>query len=86
MGIDSDLLILKSSLNMQNGALMDNTEEPEFKLKLRGLTREDEISQKGMVVIRIIAITWLIAQSNKSSYLEGRREGYRYYPGVKIFW
>jgi predicted amidohydrolase/GNAT superfamily N-acetyltransferase len=26
---------------MQNGALMDNTEEPEFKLKLRGLTRED---------------------------------------------
>jgi hypothetical protein len=45
-----------------------------------------EISQKGMVVIRIIAITWLIAQSNKSSYLEGRREGYRYYPGVKIFW
>jgi hypothetical protein len=49
-------------------------------------TGKKEIYQKGMVVIRIIAITWLIAQSNKSSYLEGRREGYRYYPGVKIFW
>ena len=41
MGIDSDFLISKPSLNIQNGALMDNTEEPEFKLKLRGLTRED---------------------------------------------
>ena len=33
------------------------------------------ISQKGMVVINTIAITWLFAQSNKSSYLEGQREG-----------
>jgi hypothetical protein len=33
------------------------------------------IPQKVTVVIKVIAISWHVAQSNKSSYLEGQREG-----------
>jgi hypothetical protein len=39
------------------------------------LRHSSVIPQKVTVVIRIIAISWHIAQSNKSSYLEGQREG-----------